>query len=147
MSGQDEQDFQDQEAGQELSSAEAVPTDGAAPVAEGPNKDERLLAMLAHLLALSGAVIPFGNIIGPLIIWLVKKDESPFVDDQGKESVNFQISVTIYSLVSLVLCLVFIGVVLIIAVSIFALVMVILAAIAANQGERYRYPLCIRFIS
>ena len=55
--------------------------------------------MLCHLSSLAGSVIPFGNIVGPLVVWLIKKDEYAFVDDQGKESLNFQISITIYTVV------------------------------------------------
>ena len=110
-------------------------------------KDARTWAMFCHLGALAGYIIPFGNIIAPLVIWLIKKDESPFVDDQGKESLNFQISITIYALVALVLTLIIIGFFLLLAVGIFALVMVIVAAVKANDGEKYRYPLCIRFIN
>ena len=118
------------------------------PVADAvPTADERLWGMLCHLAALAGFIgIPFANIIGPLIVWLVKKDTMPFVDDQGKESLNFQISITIYAVVSAVLILLIIGVLLLIAVIIFGLVMVIIASIKANQGEHYRYPLCIRLI-
>lgn len=109
-------------------------------------KDARTWAMFCHLGALAGYIIPFGNIIAPLVIWLIKKDESPLVDDQGKESLNFQISITIYALVALVLTLIIIGFFLLLAVGIFALVMVIVAAVKVNSGEKYRYPLCIRFI-
>jgi uncharacterized protein len=81
-----------------------------------------------------------------LVIWLVKKDEYAFVDDQGKEALNFQISITIYSLVSGVLILALIGIPLLIAVIIFSVVMTVIAAIKANGGEYYRYPLTIRFV-
>ena len=107
----------------------------------------RTYGMLCHLLALAGFIgIPFGNIIGPLVIWLVKKDQYPFVDDQGKESLNFQISLTIYAAVSAILMLVAIGFVLLAAVAVFGLVMIIIAAVQANQGVAYRYPLTIRFL-
>jgi hypothetical protein len=96
---------------------------------------------------LAGYVVPFGNIIGPLVVWLVKKDESAFVDDQGKEAINFQISVTIYMIVCVILAFVIIGIFLAIALAIFDLVVTILAAISSNSGEYYRYPVCIRFIS
>ena len=109
-------------------------------------KDARTWAMFCHLGALAGYIIPFGNIIAPLVIWLIKKDESPFVDDQGKESLNFQISITLYALVALLLTVIVIGFFLLLAVGIFALVMVIIAAVKTNDGEKYRYPLCIRFI-
>ena len=108
--------------------------------------EEKQWAMFAHLSALSGYVIPFGWLIGPLVVWLIKKDEMPFVDDQGKESVNFQISMLIYLTISGVLWCVFIGVVLLPALLIAQIVFVIIAAVKANQGESYRYPLTIRFI-
>jgi len=109
-------------------------------------KDARTWAMLCHIGAFAGYIIPFGHIIAPLVIWLIKKDESPFVDDQGRESLNFQISMSIYAIIALLLTLVVIGVVLLIAVVIFDVIMVIIAAVRANTGERYRYPLCMRFV-
>ena len=109
-------------------------------------KDARTWAMFCHIGAFAGYIIPFGHIIAPLIIWLIKKAESPLVDDQGKESLNFQISMTIYAIVAGLLTLIFIGFILLIALVIFELVIVIIAAVKANSGEKYRYPLCIRFI-
>ena len=107
---------------------------------------ERNWAMLAHLSALAGFIIPLGNIIGPLVIWLIKKDESEFVSDQGKEALNFQISVTIYMIVSAILIVIVIGIFLLIAIGIFMLVMIIIAAVKASSGEKYRYPFTIRLI-
>jgi len=109
--------------------------------------DERMWAMFCHLSTFSGSFVPMGHILGPLILWLIKKDESVLINDQGKEAVNFQISVTIYLLVSAVLCFVLIGIPMLFAVVIFDLIVTIIAAIEANQGKFYRYPLCIRFIS
>jgi uncharacterized Tic20 family protein len=109
-------------------------------------KDARTWAMLCHIGTFVGYIIPFGHIIAPLIIWLIKKDESPFVDDQGKESLNFQISISIYAVIAALLTLVVIGFVLVIALLTFDMVMVIIAAVKSNNGERYRYPLCMRFI-
>jgi uncharacterized Tic20 family protein len=109
-------------------------------------KDARTWAMLCHVAAFAGYIIPFGHIIAPLVIWLIKKDESPFVDDQGRESLNFQISISIYAIIAALLTLVVIGAVLLIALVIFDVVMVIIAAVRANSGEQYRYPLCMRFI-
>lgn len=111
------------------------------------SSEERNWGMFCHLSALAGFIIPFGNIIGPLIIWLVKRDQFPFVNDQGKESLNFQISILIYVAVSAVLALLLIGFVLMAAVGVFCLIMVILASVKANEGVAYRYPLCIRFIN
>ncbi|MHC4178209.1 MAG: DUF4870 domain-containing protein [Planctomycetota bacterium] len=135
----------------------------ASPEAKDPaswpppiSPDERTWGMLCHLTALAGFIgIPFGNIIGPLVVWLIKKDEMPFVDDQGKEALNFQISLIIYLLVgaaiSGILVIVVIGIVLLfvvlLGVPIFGLVMTIIAALRANQGEAYRYPMCIRFLN
>jgi len=117
------------------------------PVVQADAPEAKTWAMLCHLGALAGFIgIPFGNIVGPLVFWLIKKDTFPLVDDQGKESLNFQISLTIYGIASAVLIIVLIGFLLLPAVLIFGLVMVIMGSIAANKGERYRYPLCIRFI-
>jgi uncharacterized Tic20 family protein len=110
------------------------------------SKDAKTFGMLSHLIAFAGFVFPFGNLIGPLVIWLLKKDDFPFVDDQGKESLNFQISMTIYAMISIILIAVVIGIILIVAVVAFEVVMVIIASIRANDGVKYRYPLTIRFI-
>ncbi|MBH5320501.1 DUF4870 domain-containing protein [Paenibacillus sp. GSMTC-2017] len=101
--------------------------------------------MLSHLLALSAFFIPFGSIIGPLVIWLIKRDQSAYIDAQGKESMNFQLSILIYTIISTILAIILIGFFLLIAVGIFWLVMVIIAAVKANDGIVYRYPLTIRF--
>ena len=110
------------------------------------NKDERTWGMLCHLLALSGFIIPFGSIIGPLIIWLIKKDEMNFVDDQGKESINFQLTMLIAFIVSAILMLVAIGFLLVVILAIFDVVVIVIASIKANDGVRYRYPYTIRFL-
>lgn len=111
------------------------------------SKDARMWAMICHLAGLAGIVIPaVGNIVGPLIIWQIKKDEFPFVDGQGKEAVNFQISMTIYGLICIPLFFVCIGPFLLAAVGIVDLVFLLIAAVKANNGQHYRYPLTIRFI-
>ena len=110
------------------------------------SKDARLWGMLCHLAGFAGFAFPFGNVILPLIFWQIKKDEFPFVDDQGKEAVNFQISITLYVLACIPLTFVCVGMLLLPAVVIFAVVMLIIAAIKANGGQAYRYPLCIRLI-
>lgn len=120
-----------------------------APFIDNPSSgssDERMWAMLCHLSAFAGYLVPFGNILGPLVIWLIKKDQYALVDDQGKEALNFQISIMIWAAVAAVLCFVIIGIPLLIAVVIFSIVMTIIAAIKANGGESYRYPLTIRLI-
>ncbi len=110
-------------------------------------RQERAWAMASHLSALAGYLIPLGHLLGPLIVWLIKRDRFPLANDQGKESLNFQISLTIYAAVSALLILVLIGFVLLIAVAVADIVFVILAGLKAYQGERYRYPLCIRLVS
>ena len=110
------------------------------------DKDQKNWAMFCHLAALAGYLIPFGNVIGPLIVWMVKKDEMPFVDDQGKEAINFQISMTLYILLAGISIFCVIGIVLLPAAIIIQLVFTIVAAVKAGSGEPYRYPLTIRFI-
>ena len=111
-----------------------------------PEKDERMWGMLCHLTAFTGFIIPFGSILGPLVIWLIKKDEMPFVNDQGRESLNFQLTMMIAFIISAILMFVFIGVLLIGALCIYELIVVIMACIKANDGVLYRYPYAIRFI-
>ncbi len=110
------------------------------------SKDERTWGMLSHLSALLGYIIPFGNVIAPLIIWLSKKEQSKFIEDQSKEALNFQISITIYAVIAGILTLILIGIVILIAVGLFNIIYIIIAAIKANDGIKYRYPLCIRII-
>lgn len=112
----------------------------------GVTADDRTWGMAAHLSALSGLVVPMGNILGPLIIWLVKKETSEFVADQAKEALNFQITVFIALLVSIPLCFVLIGFLTLLAAAIYGLVMEIIAGIKANEGIRYRYPITLRLI-
>lgn len=110
------------------------------------SQDERMWAMVAHLSAFIGMVVPFGNIFAPLVIWILKKDTSKFVDEQAKESLNFQISITIYLLVSIFLVLLLIGILVIILIGLFAIIMVVIASINAYDGKNYKYPLTFRFV-
>ena len=110
-------------------------------------QEERNLGMLCHLLALSGFIVPFGNIIGPLILWILKKDESIYLDDHGRECLNFQISMTIWQILCIPLWFVCVGMPLSIALLVVSLVCTIIAAVKANAGEYYRYPITIRFLS
>jgi uncharacterized Tic20 family protein len=106
----------------------------------------RNLGMLCHLLALSGVLIPFGNLIGPLIVWLMKKKEVPFVDDQGKESLNFQITATLAMIILSPTICIGIGFVVLPALGIAVIVFSIIAGVAASGGTRYRYPATLRLI-
>lgn len=123
---------------------------GSTPVPS--SREERTWGMLCHLAGLLLLVgIPLANVLGPLVVWLIKKEQYPFVDDQGKESLNFQISVFIYVLIAgaltLTVVLAPITIPLLIALAIFDIVMTIIAAMKANDGIAYRYPLTIRLIS
>jgi uncharacterized Tic20 family protein len=112
-----------------------------------PAKD-RTWVILCHLTALTLFIgLPFGNIIGPLVVWLLKKQESTAIDAHGKEALNFQISMTLYSLMAGLSLFVVIGIVLLPLVLITDLVLIIIAAIKASNGEFYRYPLTIRLIT
>ncbi|MEM7077191.1 MAG: DUF4870 domain-containing protein [Pseudomonadota bacterium] len=110
------------------------------------NREQRQWGMFAHLSAFAGIIIPFGNLIGPLIVWQMKKDDD-FISDQGKESLNFQITATLAMIVSGILTLVLIGLLMMLVIGIAWLVLVIIAAIRANDGEAYRYPFTLRLIN
>ncbi|RQD77050.1 MAG: DUF4870 domain-containing protein [Candidatus Syntrophonatronum acetioxidans] len=110
-------------------------------------KDARTWGMLCHLTGLALLLgIPFGNILGPLVVWLLKKEEHPFIDEQGKESLNFQISISIYFIIAAILVVIVVGLLILIPLFIAYLVLVIIASIKASNGESYRYPLTIKFI-
>jgi len=111
------------------------------------SKEEQNWAMGCHLAALAGFVIPFGNILGPLVLWLVKRAEMPMVEIHGKESLNFQITATIAALICIPLIFVLIGFPLLIIIGIGALVLSIMAAVKVSNGDfGYRYPFTIRLL-
>lgn len=120
--------------------------DQSQPIEIQPTKDERTWAMLSHFSAYTGCVFPLGHILAPLIIWLIKRDELPLVADQGKEVLNFQISMTLYFIGAGLLCIVLIGIPIVIGLAIFDFIIIIVAGIKANEGVKYRYPLAIRFL-
>ena len=110
-------------------------------------KQSRTWGMVCHLAGLAGLVgIPFGSIIGPLVIWLIKKDEFPYVNEQGKKALNFQISWTIWGIICGLLILIVIGIVLLPILLVAWLVLTILGSIKANNGEPWNYPLTIEFL-
>ncbi|MGH8354214.1 MAG: DUF4870 domain-containing protein [Pseudomonas sp.] len=111
-----------------------------------PSAEARQWGMFCHFAAFFGLVFPFGNLLGPLIVWQIKKDFDPFVDAQGKEALNFQISVSLAVLLCFLLMLVVIGFPLLALVGVGALVLTIIAGIKANEGQAYRYPFCWRLI-
>ncbi|MDD2197216.1 MAG: DUF4870 domain-containing protein [Bacteroidales bacterium] len=110
------------------------------------NNEERTMSMLCHLSALGMFLIPFGAILGPLIVWLVKKDQYLEVDKQGKDAINFQITMKIFFIISGVLVIIGVGLLLMAALVIFNLVIIIVASIKSNSAERFVYPAAIKFI-
>jgi uncharacterized protein len=122
-----------------------------------PSHEERQWALFAHLSALlggllTGAFAGLGCFIGPLVIWLIKKDTMPFVDDQAKEALNFNITLAIVGVLLLLLTFITLGIGALLTVPVGILVgiawlaLTIIAAVKANEGERYRYPFTLRLI-
>jgi hypothetical protein len=118
------------------------------------NPSVRTWTILCHASAFLGFLVPaLGQFVGPLIVWLWKRDESPEIDAHGKESLNFQLSLLIYTAVFAVVCFilmfVLIGFLLVPLIALFYIanvVLVIIASLRANEGELYRYPLTLRLI-
>ena len=107
----------------------------------------RTWCVLAHATALAGFFVPWaGHIVGPLIVWLAKRADSPEIDAHSKESLNFQISMLIYNAIAAILCLVLIGFVILGLLHILNIIFVIIASVQASEGKLYRYPLAIRLI-
>jgi uncharacterized protein len=112
-----------------------------------PTENERTWGMLAHLAALAGLVLPLiGIVLGPLAVWLAKRDESEFVAEHAREALNFNISVLLAALACILLMLVFVGFLLGTALFIAWLVMMLIAAIKASEGRTYRYPISLRLV-
>ena len=127
----------------------------AHPSPAGEEKEVRMWATFVHLSAALGLIgVPFGNVIGPLVIWLLKREEHPFIEQQGREALNFQIYILIYglgavivaSIMMMTMILAPLGLLIILGLYVFAIVQIILASIKANSGESYHYPLSIQFI-
>ena len=111
------------------------------------SSDDKLWGMLSHLLTFSGAVIPFGNFIAPLVIMLTQKDKSDYIVYHAKEALNMQIAYFVYGIGAGVLCFILVGILLIPVLSIAYIVFIIIAAIKANDGERYKYPFIFRILN
>ena len=110
------------------------------------DKEQRTWAMFCHLSALAGLLFPFGSVIGPLIVWLVKKEEMPLVAEHGRKSLNFQLTMMIAYIVCFMLMFVVVGVIPLPLVALFSLIMVVVSAIKANDGKEVKYPMAIEFI-
>jgi uncharacterized protein len=122
------------------------PSPSSAPGA-APTENERTWGMLAHLSALVGLLFPLvGNILGPLLVWLTRRDSSAFIAAHAKEALNFNITVTLAGVVCLFLALIFIGLLLGTALFIAWLVMTLVAAIKASEGVPYHYPVSLRLV-
>lgn len=113
----------------------SLPTD---PI---PTQDEKNLGLIMHVLSLVGF-----SLIGPLIVWLVKKDESAFINAQGRELLNFQISFLIYAIVCIPLCFVLIGIPLLIVVGLASFILTIIGLVKATEGKIYRFPVTIKML-
>jgi uncharacterized Tic20 family protein len=128
------------------------------PATSTPSDEEKKWALFAHLSIMVGGLVTFGwaasfgSFIGPLIIWLIQKDKMPFVADQAKEALNFGITLTLACFVLLMLTIFSLGLGALItvpafmAIGIAALVLVIIAALKANEGVAYRYPVALRLV-
>ena len=117
------------------------------PLAPSTSSDIRTWRVLCHASALLGLFFHFlGHILGPLVVWLMKRGDSPEIDAHGKESLNFQISMLIYDAIAAILCFILIGIPILIALWVLNTVLVIIASIQASRGKFYRYPLTIRLI-
>ncbi len=107
---------------------------------------ERKIAALCHLSALLGMFIPMFHVISPLIIWLLYRDRSLYIDDQGREAVNFQLSLTCYLIASLLLVFIFVGIFFMSVLAVFSFISVVIATVKASQGHSFRYQLNLRII-
>ena len=125
------------------------PVTTAAPVPVEPMSpaSERQWSLFLHLSSFSSYLgVPFGSIVGPLVMWLIKKDQSAYVDANGKEALNFHLSMLLYLIISIPLVFVGIGLITILVIPILEIVFTIIAAVKASEGQFYRYPLAIRMI-
>lgn len=130
--------------------ATASGADGGREGGDGDSEvsaDDRTWGILAHAAAFVGLVIPFGNVLGPLLVWAIKKDESEFVAENGRQALNFQLTWTILLLLAGLSILVFIGLFLVPILALAWLVLVIIAVIRASDEQVYDYPLTLDLIS
>lgn len=102
--------------------------------------------MACHLSSFAGCFIPFGGIIGPLVCWLSRKDESDWININGRNSLNFQLSMLLYMAIAFPLCFIIVGIPIEIALGILETVCIIIASVKAANGEIFRYPIAIPFI-
>lgn len=108
--------------------------------------DARRIAMACHLSGFAGYLIPFGSLVVPVVVWLVNRRSHPYIDEQGREAVNFQLSLFVYMLLCLALVLAMIGVLLLPLLALWHVIFMIIAAVRASEGEAFRYPMIVRFV-
>jgi uncharacterized protein len=126
--------------------ATAAPPPEGGVLSAAPSRDERQWAMLCHISAMLMYVTVIGGFVAPLVIWLMKRDEMPFVLDQGRETLNFQITILLALIGACILMLVLIGFVLVPALLLFHFIVTIIAAVKVSEGVAYRYPFCWRVL-
>ena len=122
-----------------------APSNQPRAVPPSPSADNSL-AVVMQLLGFAGFVFPLGNILAPLILWLIKRTDSPYLDRAGKEAINFQISYTIYAIVAGLLCFVLIGFLIFPILFVAWVVLMVIAAVKTSNGEEYKYPFTIRLL-
>jgi uncharacterized protein len=120
--------------------------DGEATETGAVDQEIRNTAAVAHLSTFAGLIVPFGSVIGPLAVWLTRRHQAPFIDQAGREALNFGISIAIYGSVLLVAALMLVGIPLLVVGVIAWVVLASLAAVKASQGQTYRYPLTMRLV-
>lgn len=102
--------------------------------------------MFCHLSSFAGYFFPFGGIIGPIICWISRKDESEWINLNGKSSLNFQISMLLYTVLAIPLCFIVVGIPILLALVLLEFICVIIASVKAAKGEFFKYPLSIPFL-
>ena len=111
-----------------------------------PSPEARQWAMFCHFAAFAGLLIPFGNLLGPLVVWQLKRESDPYVDAQGREALNFQLTLSLALMLCGLLAWLVIGFPLMALVSVVGLVLTVIGGIKANEGRPWRYPFCLRFL-
>jgi hypothetical protein len=110
------------------------------------DESARTTAVAAHLSTFAGLIVPFGSVIGPLAVWLTRRDRDPFIDQAGREALNFGITIAVYGSVLLVAALMLVGIPPLVVGVVAWVVLASLAAVRASQGQAYRYPLTLRLV-
>lgn len=135
----------DSDDGPEFEEGREAGSDGG--LGDDPSSDERNWAALAHVSGFAGLFVPFGNVLGPLLVWLLKREESGFVDDSGREALNFQLTWTVLLLLAIGSVFVGVGLLLVPVLALAWVILIVLATVRASEGEVYDYPLTVDLVS